>query len=261
MTDPVSPPSWSVRLWVGVGAALFGVALAAGAWLFLVRLAPTTEQPALTPASAAWNAAWFSAFALHHSVMARSGAKMWVARHLPASLERSLYVWMASGLFLLVCALWRPTGGVVWALGRFAGAGLVLQVGGLVVTLLGAQIIDLRELAGLRQIHAPSPEWASLVPPDRQAARVALERQNPPLGIISTRGPYGWVRHPIYLGWVLLVWGTPVMTSGRLLFACVSTAYLLIAIPFEERSLVELHGDDYRRYQRLVRWRIVPGVF
>ncbi len=74
-------------------------------------------------------------------------------------------------------------------------------------------------------------------------------------------GPYGWVRHPIYLGWMLMVFGTPAMTATRLAFAVISSAYLVIAIWWEERSLVEVFGERYRRYQRDVRWRMIPFVY
>ena len=74
-------------------------------------------------------------------------------------------------------------------------------------------------------------------------------------------GAYRWVRHPIYFGWVLMVFGAPVMTTSRLVFASVSTAYLVIAIPFEERSLAEEFGAAYKDYQRRVRWRLVPGLW
>ena len=74
-------------------------------------------------------------------------------------------------------------------------------------------------------------------------------------------GPYHVVRHPIYLGWLLIVFGVPEMTWTRFEFAVVSSAYLVIAIPFEERSLVDTYGETYRAYQRDVRWRLVPGVW
>ena len=74
-------------------------------------------------------------------------------------------------------------------------------------------------------------------------------------------GPYHWVRHPIYLGWLLIVFGVPHMTATRLTFAVISSVYLVVAIPFEERSLVEIFGDEYRRYQQVVRWRLIPGVW
>jgi len=78
---------------------------------------------------------------------------------------------------------------------------------------------------------------------------------------LEVGGPYRYVRHPIYLGWVLLVFAAPTMPMGRLLFAAVSTLYLVVAVPFEERSLVAEFGPAYRDYQRQVRWRLVPGLW
>ena len=74
-------------------------------------------------------------------------------------------------------------------------------------------------------------------------------------------GPFGIVRHPIYLGWILMVFATPAMTTSQLLFAIVSTLYLIIAIPYEERSLVDAFGDKYRDYQRQMKWRLIPLVW
>ncbi len=75
------------------------------------------------------------------------------------------------------------------------------------------------------------------------------------------RGPYRWVRHPLYLGWALAVFGAAHMTGSRLLFAAISTAYLVLAVPFEERSLLRAFGDAYAQYQRAVPWRILPFVY
>jgi protein-S-isoprenylcysteine O-methyltransferase Ste14 len=74
-------------------------------------------------------------------------------------------------------------------------------------------------------------------------------------------GPFGLVRHPIYLGWSLMVFATPTMTTSRLLFAVVSTVYLAAAIPLEERLLIETFGEKYRAYQRQMRWRLIPGIW
>ena len=74
-------------------------------------------------------------------------------------------------------------------------------------------------------------------------------------------GPYRWLRHPIYFGWVLFVFGAPAMTNGRLLFAGLSTLYLVVAIPLEERGLRAEFGQAYVDYQRTVRWRLVPGIW
>ena len=74
-------------------------------------------------------------------------------------------------------------------------------------------------------------------------------------------GPYAWVRHPIYVGWFLMVFATPMMTATRLVFAIVSSAYLIIAIPFEERSLRHSFGEDYARYTLAVKWRMIPFIY
>jgi protein-S-isoprenylcysteine O-methyltransferase Ste14 len=121
-------------------------------------------------------------------------------------------------------------------------------VAGLVLTLRSAARIDVWDLAGVRQARAASSTPSTT---GRPSVAPALE----------VRGAYRWVRHPIYLGWVLMIFGAPFMTTGRLLFAGVSTAYLVAAIPLEERSLTEEFGPAYTAYQRQVRWRLVPGVW
>jgi protein-S-isoprenylcysteine O-methyltransferase Ste14 len=78
---------------------------------------------------------------------------------------------------------------------------------------------------------------------------------------LAVSGPYRYMRHPIYLGWVLMVFGAPTMTMGRVLFATISAAYLVVAIPIEERSLVKEFGQSYRDYQRQVQWRLLPGIW
>ncbi len=97
------------------------------------------------------------------------------------------------------------------------------------------------DLAGVRQVMS-----AGAASPFRAA--------------LKTNGVYGLVRHPLYFGWTLLVFGAPEMTATRLVFAVISTLYLVVAIPFEERSLIETFGPDYASYQRKVRWRIIPGL-
>jgi protein-S-isoprenylcysteine O-methyltransferase Ste14 len=108
--------------------------------------------------------------------------------------------------------------------------------------LVEAGVTDLLDLAGVRQ---------ALGAPHGSPAHVPLQ----------TGGVYAVVRHPIYLGWVLLVFGAPEMTGTRLVFAIVSTLYLVVAVPLEEQALRAQFGDAYRRYQRRVRWRIVPGIY
>jgi protein-S-isoprenylcysteine O-methyltransferase Ste14 len=195
------------------------------------------------PSAAVWrdvldNVVLFTIFALHHSLMARTGAKAWLARRVPPDLERSLYVWIASLLFLAVCWLWQPLPGMVWeATGLGFWMLFAIQMLAVAFVLRAASVVGVWELAGVRQ-------------PDHTK----------PVDFRAT-GPFGIVRHPIYLGWALIVFATPVMTTSRLLFAVVSTAYLVAAIPWEEASLVEAFGEKYRAYQREMRWRLIPGLW
>jgi protein-S-isoprenylcysteine O-methyltransferase Ste14 len=217
------------------GAAVFVVALAVGTWRFLALGTPPAEGPLLSGLLV--NTVLFGIFALHHSVLAREPVKAAMARLVSPSLERSTYVWVASVLFLVACLAWRPIAGVVYRIpppwAWLIGA---LQLTGGLLTLDAARRIDLRVLAGLR----PEPAQD---------------------GQLVARGTYRVVRHPIYLGWVLLVWATSDMTTGRLVFAIISTAYLVVAVPFEERSLRRRFGPPYDAYRRQVRWRIVPGLY
>jgi hypothetical protein len=184
--------------------------------------------------------ALFSAFALHHSVFARAGLKAWVRRRVPPVLERSVYVWISSALFAAVCVWWQPVPGHLWqAEGVLRAMLLAGQVAAGVATLAAARRLDVFELAGVRQV---------------------VQGEAPARALDDT-GPYSLVRHPIYLAWIALVWLAPAMTGTRLVFAAVSTGYLLAAIPFEERDLRRTFGDDYVAYSRKVRWRVLPYVF
>lgn len=220
------------------GALLFLLSLLSFGLVYGWRL----RVPA-PPSGAVWrdaldNVLLFTIFALHHSVMARTGAKAWIARLTPADMERSIYVWIASVLFLAVCWLWQPLPGMIWQVsGAFAWIMFAIQGIGVALTLRAAQIVGVWELAGVRQPDLTRPV-------EFRAA-----------------GPFAIVRHPIYLGWILMVFLTPAMTSSRLLFALVSTAYLIAAIPWEEASLVQAFGEKYRAYQRQMRWRLIPGVW
>ena len=220
------------------GAALFVLSLGFFFYSYLIAFArPVVATP---PGAIAVNLVLFTVFALHHSVFAREPVRARVARLVPAGLERSFYVWVASVLFIVVCAWWQPVGGVLWEAGTPMLVVLwALQLFGAWLTLRSAIIIDVRTLAGLRQ-----PEMDAAAAPE-----------------FKTAGPYGWVRHPIYTGWFLLVFATSPMTGTRLLFAVISSAYLLLAIPLEERSLRATTNGAYDRYMRQVRWRLLPGVY
>jgi methanethiol S-methyltransferase len=190
------------------------------------------------------NVALFTAFALHHSVFARPRAKAWLSARVGDALERSVYTWIASALFFSVCSLWAFVRGELYALhGAFAVAGYIAQVLGVIVTVRSSARLDVLDLAGVRSVmQARRGERAAHVP-------------------LETNGLYGFVRHPLYFGWLLFVFGTPHMTNTRFVFAVISSGYLAIAIPFEERSLIRTFGQAYREYQQRVRWRMIPGVY
>ncbi len=227
------------KTFVWIGALIFAVSLASFAVVYGYRLgvaAPVTDEP-VWPAVLI-NIALFTAFALHHSIMARTGAKAWLTRTIASDLERSTYVWVASLMFLAVCWLWQPLPGTAWIItGPLAWLMFAVQIGGIVLTERAARFIGVWELAGVRP-----PSHSQVVE-------------------FRVTGPFGLVRHPIYLGWVLIVFAAPAMTYSRLLFAVVSTAYLVAAIPWEEASLVETFGEKYRAYQRAVRSRLLPGLW
>ena len=226
-------------LFAWLGGALFVASLAFFAVVYGISLGEPAPDEAGVLVPALVDVTLFSVFALHHSVMARTGARAWLARTVSREMERSVYVWMASLLFVAVCWLWRPLPGILWwagGAGEWALRGV--QLLGVWLTFRAVGMLDPLELAGIRQLSGRAREVA-----------------------FTVAGPFGLVRHPIYLGWLLMVFAAPMMTMSRLLFAIVSSAYLVLAIPWEEASLVEAHGERYRAYQRQVRWRLVPGVW
>jgi protein-S-isoprenylcysteine O-methyltransferase Ste14 len=191
-------------------------------------------------AAIAWNLALFTGFAAHHSILARSGAKRWLTRWVAPSLERATYVWISSVLFYSVCFFWQPIGAP--DLYRSSGAVLWIHRGvqalGVAVLAHASYLLDWLDLAGIRQAQG-----ASAAP------------------VLCVSGLYRWVRHPIYLGWALVVLGTDQMTAGRFMFAVVSLIYLVLAIPFEERSLTETFGGQYETYRQRVRWKVLPYIY
>lgn len=191
----------------------------------------------------------FTTFAAHHSLMARTSAKRWLTRLMPASLQRATYVWIAGLLFFAVCWWWWNLPGRLYRFDGWARSPFFLaQLGGMVFALRSARSIDVFDLAGIQQVQDAAP--ASL---DAPAAHE--------MGRLETRGPYRIVRHPIYLGTLLLMAATPDMTADRLLFSVLSLAYLLVGIWWEERSLLEEFGPAYDEYKRKVRWSLIPGVY
>jgi protein-S-isoprenylcysteine O-methyltransferase Ste14 len=220
------------------GTLLFFASLSYFLYAYVITFNETSSGSGAGGA-AATNVLLFTAFALHHSIFARERVRARAARVVPPELERSVYVWIASLLFLAVCALWQPVPGVAWAVtGPLRWALVVLQAAAIWLILRSATMLDVLELSGVRQLEpAPHPV------------------------VFKTSGPYGWIRHPIYTGWILFVFCAPVMTMTRLVFAIVSSAYLLIAIPFEERSLAATSAAAYQRYSHRVRWKLIPGLY
>jgi methanethiol S-methyltransferase len=223
------------RSFVWFGGALFVASLAVCAWRFLVSWSDPSAIQARWPVFLA-DALLFGMFAAHHSLFAREDVKAMLASSVPERLLRSVYVWTASVLLLIVCAAWQPVGGNVYQVtGWRAFALACVQLAGLWLIGRSVGTIDPLELAGIR----------------RQSASDALQ----------ITGPYRWVRHPLYLGWLMAVLGAAHMTGDRLTFAATSSIYLFVAIPWEERSLVRTFGRQYEDYKHRVRWRVVPFLY
>jgi methanethiol S-methyltransferase len=242
------------RAFAWAGAGLFASALAYFLFAYSVTFGEITADD-IDPIAILFDVAIFSVFALHHSIFARDSVRAVIRRTLPAHLERSVYVWVASLMLIGVCVMWRPVQGVLWQVQRpWSWLLLVVQLGGVWLTLRGAAVIDVWSLAGVRQaagnFHRPLPD-SQREPWELEAGRSEFK----------TEGPYGLVRHPIYLGWILLVFAIATMTMTRFVFAAVSTVYILIAIPFEERTLQRNSAGAYDLYMRQVRSKLIPHLY
>jgi methanethiol S-methyltransferase len=175
-------------------------------------------------------------FALQHSIMARPGFKAWWTRFVPQPVERSTYVLLSSLALILLFSQWRPLGGVIWDLKDPVGRGLVYSLFGFgwLLVLVSTFLINHFDLFGLRQVYF-----------------YLRGREYKALRFV-TPGPYKYVRHPLYVGWLFAFWSTPTMTLTHLLFAVATTAYILVAVQLEERDLMQIHGEAYGEYRRNV---------
>ena len=182
-------------------------------------------------------------FGVQHSVMARPAFKRWWTRIVPESVERSTYVLFSSLALVLLFWLWRPLPDVVWAIDGTFGRAVAWSLFGLgwALVLVSTFMISHSHLFGLKQV----------------AERLKGRRISDPT--FQTPGLYRHVRHPIMLGFFIAFWATPTMTVGHLLFAGVTTAYVLVALQLEERDLVERFGERYERYRERVPM-LVPRI-
>ncbi len=214
-----------------------------------IAVPKTIDSGTVVPASEALgiNLLLMSIFAIQHSVMARKQFKIWWSKFVPKPVERSTYVLFSSLALILLCSEWRPMPTVLWQIDdpRIALAVTALSFTGFLIVLSSTFLINHFELFGLHQVTnnfvgnpMPAPRFRT------------------PLY-------YRFVRHPLYLGFIIAFWAAPVMTAGHLLFAAVTSAYILIGILLEERDLIDLFGVEYRRYKTrvsmLVPWRRSAG--
>jgi protein-S-isoprenylcysteine O-methyltransferase Ste14 len=177
-----------------------------------------------------------SVFAIQHSVMARKGFKKAWAKIIPAALERNTYVLFSSLALILIFWQWQPMGDVIWDVSNTTLGSILIGISlfGWFFVLISTFLLDHFELLGLK--HA----FYNLTGKEMANSR------------FKTPGLYKIIRHPIYLGFTIAFWATPVMTTAHLLFAIGTLGYTLVGIYLEEKDLISLFGDEYIAYKSRV---------
>lgn len=229
---------WLVLSYGVASYALFlAVFLYLCGWIGGFGVPTRLDGPASGPitTSLAVDGALIVLFGLQHSVMARPGFKRWWTRYIPNAAERSTYVLASNAALALLFWQWRPLGGVIWNVEHPAGRAVLWGVFacGWLTVLVTTFLINHFDLFGLRQV------WLFF----RSRPYTALP--------FVTPGPYRHIRHPLYFGWLTAFWATPTMTAAHLLFALGMTAYIFVAICYEERDLLA-HHEGYAEYRRRV---------
>lgn len=177
-----------------------------------------------------------SAFAIQHSLMARPFFKRWLTKYIPEPMERSTYVLASNAAMIALFAWWQPLGFEIWTWTDpvAVAAAYTLFFGGWALVFVATCLINHFDLFGVRQV------WLYF-------------RGKPYTNLKFTMpGPYKLVRHPLYVGWIMVFWATPTMTAGHLFFALITTIYILVAIQLEERDLTDAHGVAYLAYRNEV---------
>ena len=182
------------------------------------------------------NVVLLTIFALQHSIMARPGFKRWWTQFVPKSVERSTYVLLASLALIFLYWQWQPMNTIIWSVQNDIGVAAlwVFFALGWLIVLLSTLMIGHFELFGLQQVY------------------LKLKGEEPAAPEFKEPGFYKLVRHPIMSGFIIAFWAIPTMTAGHLLFAVVTTAYILVAITLEERDLISMLGNSYNDYKQRV---------
>jgi methanethiol S-methyltransferase len=237
------------RMVGGIAAALYGVVcyvLFLGTFLYAIGFVGNiavpksidSEVPGPLIDAVLVDLLLLGIFAVQHSVMARQGFKRWWKRIVPSDVERSTFVLAATLALALLLWQWRPiTAPVIWRIESAAAAAALSAIFwfGWAILLLSTFLLNHFELFGLQQVFA------------------RLTGRKPAEPTFRTPFLYRYVRHPLYLGFLLAFWAAPLMTAGHLLFSVAASGYILLGIWFEERDLIAQFGEQYRRYREQVR--------